>query len=221
MRARILVYLVLTLIAAFGIGPVLAAQVEGRVIGVTDGDTLTILTASRERIRIRLAEIDAPENQQPWGRRAKQALSGMVFGKSIKVTTRGKDQYGRTLGKVYVNGENVNAAMVRSGAAWAYREYLTDYSLISAEAQAKRSRQGLWAMPTAQTVAPWEWRQNRQSQQFVGRPTQATAAECGFKRYCRQMSSCEEAYHYLQYCGVSSLDGDGDGRPCEALCRRR
>jgi endonuclease YncB( thermonuclease family) len=199
-----------------------AGQIEGRVIGVTDGDTLTVLTAAHERIRIRLVEIDAPESKQPWGHRAKEALSGLAYSKPVTVVTRGHDRYGRTLGRVYVNGRDVNAEMVRSGAAWAYREYLIDYSLISLEAEAKKARRGLWAMPAGQTVAPWEWRHNRRQQKFVvpsSVASTATSGQCATKRYCRQMASCGEARFYLNHCGVSSLDGDGDGRPCETLCR--
>lgn len=209
----------LVLSAIFGTHAFAAGKIEGRVVGVTDGDTVTILTANHEQVRVRLAEIDAPESKQPWGRKAKQALSDMVFSRVVSIEPRGTDRYGRTLAKVYVGSTYVNAEMVRLGAAWAYREYLTDYSLISLEAQAHKARRGLWAMPPGQTVAPWEWRHNRRSQQFVGPMPQAAASQCGAKRYCRQMNSCEEARYYLQVCGVSSLDGDGDGRPCEALCR--
>jgi endonuclease YncB( thermonuclease family) len=220
-RISILALCALALAVAAGIVPAAGAQLEGRVINVADGDTITILTASRERIRVRLAEIDAPEKGQPWAQRSKQLLSKLVFGKVISVTTRGKDQYGRTLGKVYIDGTNVNSEMVRSGAAWAYRDYLTDYSLVSREAEARKSRSGLWAQDERQTVPPWEWR-NGQRQWFseVTAPKVA-GGRCGGKRYCRQMASCEEARFYLDTCGVSSLDGDRDGVPCEVICRNR
>jgi endonuclease YncB( thermonuclease family) len=214
------VSLLAVLAFAFCAWPLAASALEGRVISVADGDTITILTANHEQVRVRLAEIDAPEGGQPWGRKAKEALSDLVMSRVVSVKTRGQDQYGRTLGKVYAGGTYVNAEMVRSGAAWAYRDYLTDYSLISLETEAHKAKRGLWAMPANQTVAPWDWRHHRQSQPPRGSLPQVAGMQCGMKRYCRQMTSCDEARYYWQYCGVSSLDGDGDGRPCEILCRQ-
>jgi endonuclease YncB( thermonuclease family) len=198
-----------------------AAQISGRVVGISDGDTLTLLTTDRKRVRIRLAEIDAPEKGQPFAQRSRQRLSQLVFSKTVTVTTRGKDQYGRILGKVFVGGTNVNAEMVRSGAAWAYRDYLTDYSLVSREAEARKSRSGLWAQDGGQTVPPWEWRNGQRQRSSEESTPTPVGGRCGGKRYCRQMASCEEAHFYLEQCGVSSLDGDRDGRPCEVLCRGR
>ena len=206
--------LLATLVAAH------AQQISGRVVGISDGDTLTLLTSDKKRVRVRLAEIDAPEKGQPFAQKSRQRLSQLVFSKTVTVTTRGKDQYGRTLGKVYVDGTNVNAEMVRSGAAWAYRDYLTDYSLVSREAEARKSRIGLWAQDERQTVPPWDWR-NGQRRQISEMPAPTVAGgRCGGKRYCRQMASCEEARFYLDQCGVASLDGDRDGVPCETICRR-
>jgi endonuclease YncB( thermonuclease family) len=196
-----------------------ANDITGRVVGIADGDTLTLLTDAHQQVRIRLAEIDAPESGQPYGKLSKQALSNLVFSKTVRIKTRGLDQYGRTLGRVYVGGRDVNSEMVRSGAAWAYRDYLTDYSLISMEIQAKKERRGLWTMPAGQPIAPWDWRHNRRSQEVVDVSSPVPPGQCGFKRYCRQMASCEEARFYLTRCGVSSLDGDGDGVPCEVICR--
>jgi endonuclease YncB( thermonuclease family) len=210
----------LRLIAAIGmlLSAALGAQAEqisGRVVGISDGDTLTLLTSERKQVRVRLAEIDAPEKGQPFAQKSKQRLSQLVYSKTVTITTRGKDQYGRTLGKVYVDGTNVNSEMVRSGAAWAYRDYLTDYSLVSRETEARKSRSGLWALDEAQTVPPWEWRHGQRQQEPA--PTIA-GSRCGGKRYCRQMNTCEEAHFYLEQCGVNSLDGDRDGKPCEVLC---
>src|SRR4051794_8087798 len=102
------------------------AEMTGRVVGITDGDTITVLKDANEQVRVRLTEIDAPEKGQPWGARAKDALSALVFSQTVRVVDSGKDQYGRTLGRVYVGTKDVNAEMVRSGSAWAYRQYLTD-----------------------------------------------------------------------------------------------
>jgi endonuclease YncB( thermonuclease family) len=197
--------------------PAHADEIAATVVGISDGDTITVLTPAHKQVRVRLAEIDAPEAKQPWGQRAKQTLGGLVFGKQIKIVTRGTDRYGRTLGRLYVGSLYVNAEMVRAGAAWAYEGYLTDYTLVSLEAEARKNARGLWAMPAGEIVAPWDWRHNRQSESTkVG--TQAGGV-CGGKQYCREMSSCAEAQFYLHKCGVSRLDGDGDGVACEALCR--
>jgi endonuclease YncB( thermonuclease family) len=207
------------LLCVLGSSTVWAAKLTGQVVSIADGDTFTLLTPDHRQLRIRLAEIDAPESRQPWGARAKQALANLVFGKSVTVMTRGEDQYGRTLGRVYTAGRNVNAEMISSGAAWAYRQYLTDYSLISLETQAQKERRGLWALPEGQRSPPWEWRHHRGEQRPAEVISTASSGQCGLKRYCRQMTSCDEARFYLDRCGVSSLDGDRDGVPCEVMCR--
>ena len=81
-----------------------------------------------------------------------------MFSRDIRVVESGKDQYGRTLGRVYVGAVDANAEMVRSGNAWAYRQYLTDASLLTLEQEAKNAKRGLWALPANQISPPWEWR---------------------------------------------------------------
>lgn len=219
-----------------------AVSFTGRVVGITDGDTITVLDELNQQHTIRLAEIDAPERGQPWGDRSRQELSALVFGKSVSVQQTDTDRYGRMVARVFSDGREVNRAMVEEGAAWAYREYLTDDSLIATEARARQSRAGLWSMSDVQTVAPWEWRQgvrvgsgrtepepSSPGRSLFASGDGAPAAErdadsgggfsCAGKRYCRQMNSCAEANFYLRQCGVDTLDGDGDGRPCEVLCR--
>lgn len=131
------------------------ADFSGTVVRVVDGDTLDVLVASRP-VRVRLAQIDAPERRQAYGTRARQALSAMTFRRVVTVADAGTDQYGRELGTVFVAGANVNAAMVDRGMAWAYRQYLTDRSLIRLEQQARAARRGLWNDPAP--VAPWRFR---------------------------------------------------------------
>nr|WP_322100032.1 excalibur calcium-binding domain-containing protein [Geminicoccus roseus] len=112
---------------------------------------------------------------------------------------------------------------MREGAAWVYRQYARDPSLLVLEAEARQAGRGLWALPEAQITPPWEWRQagGRTVQQPVARSTVADsgAFSCGGKRYCKQMTSCAEARFYLEQCGLSRLDGDRDGIPCEKICR--
>lgn len=131
------------------------ADFSGTVVRVVDGDTLDVLVSNRP-IRVRLAQIDAPERAQAYGARARQALSSMAFRQVVTVVDAGADQYGRELGTIFVSGQNVNAAMVGQGMAWAYRRYLVDRSLIQLEAQARAARRGLWGDPAP--VAPWLFR---------------------------------------------------------------
>jgi endonuclease YncB( thermonuclease family) len=134
--------------ALFGT-PAAAIDLLGKVVGVLDGDTLTVLV-ERRAVKVRLAEIDTPEKGQPYGSAARQALSDLVFGKVATVHGQTRDRYGRTVGRVYVDGRDVNAELVRAGHAWVYRKYTTDRSLYALEAEAKAAGRGLWALPEAQ-----------------------------------------------------------------------
>ena len=185
----------------------------GEVVGVTDGDTLTLLV-DREPVKIRLAQIDAPEKGQPYGKRAKSELSRMAFGKRARVEIVDVDRYGRTVGEVHVDGLHVNREMVRLGYAWAYTEYARSTEIIDLEDEARREQRGLWRLPLSERDQPWEWRSNQKR-------SRATRADdqCGEKRTCGEMASCAEAELHLSQCGLSRLDGDGDGVPCESLCR--
>ena len=204
---------------------VIATTITGRVVTVADGDTLTLLTADKRQVRVRLAEIDAPEKAQAYGQRAKQALSAMVFGRDVRIAVQTTDRYGRTVGRVYVGDVDVNAALVRAGMAWAYRQYLRDRSLVQLEAQARADKVGLWA--DASPTPPGEYRRSKRRGRGGAKATEPQqprdsgserTVTCGSKRYCREMSSCDEARAYLEKCGVRTLDGDRDGVPCEALC---
>lgn len=136
----------------------LAEELRGRVVGIADGDTLTLLTESRRQVRVRLAGIDTPERRQPYGSRARQVLSDLAFGRHARVEVEEEDRYGRTVGRVRVGAMDVNAEMVRRGAAWVYRRYSRDPALPRLEAEARAVRRGLWALPEAQRAPPWEWR---------------------------------------------------------------
>ncbi len=127
---------------------------EGRVVGVTDGDTLTLLV-DKTQYKIRLQGIDAPEKNQPFGNQSKKALSEKVFQKTVKVLSQGQDKYGRTLGIVYADG-CVNTAMVKEGLAWHYKQYSGSKTLATAEEKAREVKTGLWA--DANPIAPWDWR---------------------------------------------------------------
>ncbi|WP_229682815.1 thermonuclease family protein [Siccirubricoccus deserti] len=127
------------------------------MVGITDGDTLTLLT-DRQEVRIRLSEIDTPERGQPYGTRARQTLSDLAFGKLVRVVVHDTYRYGRTVGRIFAGSQDVNAEMVRRGAAWVYRRYSGDLALLRLEQAARAERRGLWALPEAERVPPWEWR---------------------------------------------------------------
>lgn len=134
----------------------IAGSLQGKVIGVADGDTLTILDAKQQH-RIRLAEIDAPESKQPFGTRSKQLLSEMCFGKHAEVRNTSADRYKRVVGTVYCNGVDANAELVRQGMAWVYVQYARRGSpLFNLETDARAAERGLWS--DANAVPPWEWR---------------------------------------------------------------
>jgi endonuclease YncB( thermonuclease family) len=187
---------------------------EGRVTRVVDGDTIDLQGAD-EIVRVRLAEIDAPERDQPYFEESRTALAELVGDERVRVVVTDTGKYGRAIGKVYLGELYVNAEMVRLGHAWVYTKYAKSTALIDDGREARAARRGLWQLPLNQLEEPWLHRQ--------GGAKAASSApanvECGTKRRCGQMSSCAEARGYLETCGVRSLDGDRDGIPCETLCR--
>lgn len=211
-----------TLLALLLVGFALPAQAEslfGRVTAVTDGDTISVLVDNRP-VKVRLAEIDTPERSQPWGSRAKKALSGKVFGKQVRLVVVDRDRYGRIVAHVYREDRPINREMVAEGHAWAYRQYLRDESLLEVEQTARSQQRGLWALAESERVPPWQWRKGG-GRKFRKETAQGApfAGRCEKKRYCREMDSCAEARFYLVRCGLTRLDGDNDGIPCEALCQ--
>jgi len=133
----------------------------GDVVKIADGDTLTLLTADKEQVKIRLAEIDTPERKQPYYQVAKQALADRVFRQIVQVEIVDWDQYGRAVGKVILEGEYINAWMVAEGHAWVYRKYSDDPHMLELEASAQEQGIGLWALPESERIPPWEWRRQK------------------------------------------------------------
>lgn len=132
----------------------------GTVIGVSDGDTLTVLNAGRP-VKVRLANIDAPEKKQPFGARSKQSLSDLCFGREATLDSDKQDRYGRTVAVVHCGSVNANVAQVRRGMAWVYPQYNHDPSLPAIESAARSSKVGLWSDP--EPVEPWLFRKERKS----------------------------------------------------------
>jgi endonuclease YncB( thermonuclease family) len=130
---------------------------SARVVGVTDGDSVTVLRDRHEQVKIRLYGIDAPERGQPFGTKSRQHLAGLVFGKEVRIIPRDTDRYGRTVGQIEVAGRDVSTDMIRAGLAWWLDRYAPkDDALRSAERSAREAKVGLWSDPAP--VAPWEWR---------------------------------------------------------------
>ena len=134
----------------------LSADFSGKVVGVSDGDTITVLRDGRG-VKIRLYGVDCPESSQDFGQAAKKFTSGMVYGKTVKVEEKDSDRYGRTVGIVYVDAENLNLSLLRNGFAWYYKAYAkNEKTFASAQAKAKAAKTGLWSMPGP--IAPWDYR---------------------------------------------------------------
>lgn len=133
-----------------------AQTISGKVVAIKDGDTFVLLNAKKEQITIRLAEIDCPESGQAFGKNAKQFLSRLIFGKIVSCEITTTDSYGRSIGKVYIDGSYVSEELVKNGWAWHYKKYSTSEKLAALEYEARKNKIGLWSVPGA--VAPWQWR---------------------------------------------------------------
>ena len=189
-----------------------ATEYKGKVIAVLDGDTVKIRISKTEKIKVRLAQIDAPEKAQAFGMRSKKALSKLISGEVVRVVEEDVDRYGRIVGRIYHGKRDINAVMVKKGMAWVYRKYSKDQSLIRMERQAKTAKKGLWK--DNNPLEPWEFRKPKRKKAKAAKQPKG----CGDKRRCSEMSSCAEAKFYLNVCGIQSLDRDRDGLPCERLC---
>ncbi|HFI2730595.1 TPA: thermonuclease family protein [Escherichia coli] len=136
-----------------------AAQIQGKVIRVLDGDTIEVLQ-EQQPVRVRLLNIDAPEKKQPFGRWSTNQLKSLLAGQSVTVSYTQTDRYGRILGRVITaNGTEANRQQVQKGAAWVYDRYNIDNSLPALQREAQTQKRGLWA--DNQPVPPWEWRHKK------------------------------------------------------------
>lgn len=139
-----------------------ADTIYGRVVAVSDGDTIKVLDSERRQHTIRLSGIDAPEKAQPFGQRSKESLSRMAYGKDVVVEWNKRDKYGRIVGKVLIDGTDANLEQIKAGMAWFYRRYAKELASVDAvtyeqaEENARRDNIGLWE--SKPTTPPWEWR---------------------------------------------------------------
>lgn len=136
-----------------------ASEFKGKVIRVLDGDTIEVLQSNKP-VRIRLANIDAPEKAQAFGRWSTHQLKGLVAAQLVTVTYTETDRYERIIGRVFTaNGIEANRYMVQVGAAWVYELYNADKALPALQQEAQTQKRGLWA--DSQPVPPWEWRREQ------------------------------------------------------------
>jgi len=162
------------IVAAFGIflaqeyfwgpapGPISEASFTATVFKVSDGDTITVRTADRREAKLRFYGVDAPELDQPYGPEAKKFLENLLSGREVAVERRNQDQYGRLVGRVFVDGQAVDELMVEAGRAWVYEQYCDRAwcgGLRQRQALARKNKLGLWR--DARPVAPWVWRQKK------------------------------------------------------------
>ncbi len=143
-------------------GALNAATLQGKVIGVADGDTLTLLDAQKNQHKIRLQGIDAPEKAQAFGNKSKQSLHEMVHGKEVFVDVQKKDKYGRSVGKILVNQTDACLEQIKRGMAWHYKQYANEQSpedrdvYAQAESTARAQSLGLWKDKSP--APPWAFR---------------------------------------------------------------
>jgi micrococcal nuclease len=137
---------------------------RGVVIVVIDGDTVLFKpdhygARSRAFLKIRLADIDAPEKDQPYGDAATSTLTALVLNQQVEVNTVATDAYGRSVALLKTGALQVNTEMVRLGFAWAYTRYRRNAGLVGAQDEARRTQRGLWA--GAAPTPPWVWRREQ------------------------------------------------------------
>ena len=130
-----------------------------RVVGIHDGDSITVLSVEKKQIQIRLEGIDAPELKQAFGSRAKEHLSSLIMGKDVTLIVKGEDLYKRSLSKIFLGAQDVNLTMISDGFAWHYSKYSKDKKFAEAEAEARTKKKGLWK--DQDPVAPWDYRSNQ------------------------------------------------------------
>jgi endonuclease YncB( thermonuclease family) len=146
--------------------PSLAASgpqtLTGRVVAIADGDTITLLDSANTQHRVRLEGIDAPESHQAFGEQSKLSLSAMIFGRDVSVRYQKVDQYGRLVGKIILDGKDINLEQVKAGMAWHYKFYEDEQTpedrdlYERAEAEARAARRGLWQDPNP--TEPYQFR---------------------------------------------------------------
>lgn len=222
-------------------------SVEGQVTRVVDGDSLWLTPAAGPPLEVRLVGIDAPEGCQAGGPESRRALEELVLRRTVSVRSEGRDDFGRTLGTVMLEGVNINQRLVEEGQAWSYRFKWDQGPYVKQERMAQALQRGVFAQAGA--VMPRDFRRSHGPCQAgeAPSPTPAPAAvprlpaapapaalpapaapaatfpqRCDGRTHCSQMTSCDEATWFLKNCPGTKMDGNNDGVPCETQwCRKR
>jgi endonuclease YncB( thermonuclease family) len=209
----ILIALVLALLPT---GQLYAATFSGKLVRVFAGDRVEVQHGGKFE-SVRLAQIYAPVEGQPYGIVAKNFIWRMAGNAIVTVQFENYDLYGSAIGEVFLSdSRNLNKLIVEAGYAWRYADYSEDAEYAELAAGARKARRGLWIAENP--VPPWEWRwlQNKAASAIKSGGTDFI---CGSKQNCSEMTSCEEAKFYLYACGLTRLDRDGNGVPCEPKCK--
>jgi endonuclease YncB( thermonuclease family)/methylphosphotriester-DNA--protein-cysteine methyltransferase len=152
--------------------------IEGKVVKVSDGDTITVLDKANKQHKIRFQGIDAPESKQDFGQVSKDNLARMIFGKEVKVVWSKQDKYGRTVGKVLLDGQDINIEQVKAGLAWHYKKYADEQppedrvTYAAAETEARAARRGLWQ--DSNPTPPGDWRAGAKTERWGEAPPEGT-----------------------------------------------
>ncbi len=151
-----------------------AEQFTGKVVGISDGDTISVLREGKA-VKVRLYGVDAPEKGQAFGTKARQLTAELAFQQTVTVVIHATDRYGRSVGEVLLpDGRNLGQELVRAGLAWWYRQYAPkDAVLAQLEVEARAAKRELWA--DAQPIPPWEWRKPHRELSHGGAPVASTA----------------------------------------------
>ena len=143
------------------ISAILTAQISAKVVGIKDGDTVVVLLDGNIQKTLRLAEVDCPENSQPYGKNAKQFTSDQIFGKQITYIATDEDRFGRTIAKIYYDNKYLSQEIIRAGLGWWYFYYSKDKSLGELQNDAEKNKIGLWQKKNA--ISPWDFRKLKRS----------------------------------------------------------
>ena len=139
----------------------LSLELKGKIIHISDGDTVHLLTDNKEKIKIRLNDIDAPESKQAFGNKSKENLKKYIYQKNVVVKYKNKDKYKRVLGTIYYQNRDINLQQVKDGYAWVYKKYSKNPIYFKAEQEAKSKKLGLWS--DKNPIEPWEFRKNKKN----------------------------------------------------------
>lgn len=189
-------------------------RITGKVVGVHDGDTATVLDENKTQYKFRFNGIDAPELKMDFGNKSKQNLSDLIFGKQVTVVFSKVDKYGRFVGTIFVGGISANLEQIKAGFAWHYKKYASEQSetdrktYAEAELKAKEAKLGLWQMPNPS--APWDYRANKKINQEAEKANRKYLV--GAKGGCYYLnSSGNKAYVDKKFCGGVAVTSEVKG----------